>query len=65
MDLENLYEEKNIDEKSKKNVLKTISSLQLFANILDLYAIKSLETSVKFIEVITNKSEDKKPLKSK
>lgn len=65
MDLENLYEEKNIDKKSKKKVLKTISSLQLFANILDLYAIKSLETSVKFIEVITNKTEDKKPFKSK
>jgi len=62
MDLESLYEEKILDKKSKKNVLKTISSLQLFANIIDLYAIKSLETSVKFIEVITNKTEDKKTL---
>jgi len=65
MDLENLYEEKNIDQKSKKKVLKNISTLQLFANVLDLYTIKSIETGVKFIEVITNNSEDKKPFNSK
>jgi len=58
MDLEALYSDKELDKKSKKVVLKTISGLQLFANIIDLYTIKSIETSVKFIELVTNDKDE-------
>ncbi len=58
MDLNELYQEKEIKETSKKKVLNTISSVQLFARVLDLYMVKSIETAAKFIQVITNDNKE-------
>lgn len=55
MDLENLYDDKELTPTNKKSFLKFINGLQLFGSIVELYTVKAVATGTKLIEAVFKK----------
>lgn len=55
MDLDNLYNEKEVTPTNKESLMKFISGLQLFGNIVELYTVKVVATGTKLIETVFKK----------
>jgi len=55
MDLEKLYDDKELTPTNKKSLLKFIQGLQLFGSIVELYTVKAVETGTKLIETVFKK----------
>jgi len=58
MNLDEIYNDKQIDNKSKSSFLKLINALQLLGSIFELYTVGAISTGQKLIssiEKISNK----------
>jgi len=55
MDLDKLYDDKELTPTNKKSFLKFISALQLFGSIIELYTVKAVVTGTKLIEAVFKK----------
>jgi len=55
MDLEKLYEDKELTPTNRKSFLKFVSALQTFGSIIELYTVKAVETGFKLLETVFKK----------
>jgi len=56
MNLDDIYEDKKIDEQSKGSLLKLINTLQLFGSIFELYTAGVITTGKKLLATIEKNS---------
>ena len=51
--IEELYNDKHLEESSKKELIDGISNLQAIGEVVDLYFAKSIKTTLEFLNLIT------------